>query len=201
MKRRDFLTSCLVGLGAVAVSGKGRALEFFPNPSEKKWAVLYGTRYGSTRDAGIWISEGMGGIADVFDAREKPDLEPLDFLVVGSGIYGGRIADPLDAYIAKNQKSIQKKVKGVFVVCGATGEAASGYIDSLAAICKVESPVTRAFRGRITKGLLNQEDLKGLEAYYSRVERPFEDYDNLSRPECLGFGKEILTACSSGGAE
>ena len=48
-------------------------MKFYAKPSDKKWAILYGTWCGSTRDAAAWISEGMGGIADVFDARENPD--------------------------------------------------------------------------------------------------------------------------------
>jgi len=42
--------------------------------------VLYATWYGSSRDVGVWISEGMGGIANVYDVRENMDLSGYDHL-------------------------------------------------------------------------------------------------------------------------
>ena len=74
MDRRTFLKTIVVGGGLTAFASNSQALKLFPNPSKQKWAILFGSRYGSTRDASLWISEGMGGIADAFDARENPDL-------------------------------------------------------------------------------------------------------------------------------
>lgn len=192
MKRRDFLTSVLLSSGALFLSKKGFALEFYPNPSEKKWAILYGSRYGSTRDASVWISEGMGGIANVFDARENPDLDRYEHLIVGSGVYGGNFADPFESFLKATVKSIHKKIKGIFVVCGAGEQGATRYIPKLAELCQAQSPISKSFPGRITKRLLEPEVTEQLKEYYERSQRPFEDYDNLSRSDCLDFGKEIL---------
>jgi hypothetical protein len=74
MDRRTFLKTILVVGGLTGFASNSYALKLFPNPGKQKWAILFGSRYGSTRDASLWISEGMGGIADVFDARENPDL-------------------------------------------------------------------------------------------------------------------------------
>jgi hypothetical protein len=52
-------------------------LDYYPTPFDKKCAVLFGTWCGNSRDAAVWISEGMGGIADVFDARETLILRDL----------------------------------------------------------------------------------------------------------------------------
>ena len=43
----------------------------------------------SSRDAGVWISEGMDGIANVFDVRENPDLSDYENIVVGGSIRSG----------------------------------------------------------------------------------------------------------------
>ena len=74
MNRRSFLKFGLAGI-SLALAPKAWALKYFPNPSKKKWAVVYATWCGSSRDAAVWISEGMAGIADVFDVREEPNLK------------------------------------------------------------------------------------------------------------------------------
>ncbi len=198
MERRNFMKSILVGGGTAILVSKAYPLKFFPNPSKNKWAILFGTRYGSNRDAAIWISEGMGAIADVFDARENPDLSSFDYLIVGSGIYGGRIAQPLESYLSQNVSSISSKIKAVFVVCGAGGsERASQYLDQLAKLCAANPSLKKSFSGRLTKRLLSPDDFKGLESFYQRGNRPFEDYDNLQRKDCLQFGEDILKQFST----
>jgi len=193
MERRKFVKSVLVGGGATFLVSKGYPLKFFPNPGKNKWAVLFGTRYGSNRDASLWISEGMGAIADVFDARENPDLSSFEYLIIGSGIYGGKIAQPLESYIGKNAALISSKIKAVFVVCGGGGsEYANQYLDQLAALCSAKPLLKKSFPGRLTKRLLSPDDYKGLESYYQRSNRPFEDYDRLQRKDCLDFGEAIL---------
>lgn len=192
MKRRKFLTSLMLGSGALLVSKNSLALEFYPNPSEKKWAVLYGTRYGSTRDAGVWISEGMGAVANVFDARENPDLGGYEHIVVGSGVYGGGFAEPFESYLKENAKSIHKRIRGIFVVCGQGEEGASSYLPPLAELCQAESPMSKSFPGRITKRLLEPEVSESMKKFHERTKRPYVDYDNLSRTDCLDFGMKLF---------
>jgi menaquinone-dependent protoporphyrinogen oxidase len=135
----------------------------------------------------------MGAIADVFDARENPDLSSFDYLVIGSGIYGGKIAQPLESFIKSNVSAISKKIQAVFVVCGGGGtERANQYLDQLAELCQARPLQKKSFPGRLTKRLLSPEDFKGLEEYYKRSNRPFEDYDRLQRSDFLKFGEEIL---------
>jgi hypothetical protein len=79
MERRDFCKLGLTaGLSTMALAQDAAALDYYPALSDKKCAVLYATWCGSSRDAAVWISEGMGGIADVFDVRENPDLKRFD---------------------------------------------------------------------------------------------------------------------------
>jgi menaquinone-dependent protoporphyrinogen IX oxidase len=169
-------------------------MKLFPNPGKQKWAVLFGSRYGSTRDASIWISEGVGGIADVFDARENPDLSSFDDIIVGSGIYLGKIDQPLESYLTRNAGSISNRIKALFVVCGSGGTPrAQAYIDVLAKLCQIRPSLTKTFPGRVTKRLLNKEDYKVEEEVFKRRNHPFEDYDYLKRSDCLNFGEQILS--------
>jgi menaquinone-dependent protoporphyrinogen IX oxidase len=70
MQRRTFLNIGLAGLGTTLAMSKSAPAQFLQNPSTEKWAILFGTWCGSARDAGIWISEGMNGIAAVIDIRQ-----------------------------------------------------------------------------------------------------------------------------------
>lgn len=194
MKRRDFMKAGFAAAGTVAAAGDAWALKFYPVPSDKKCAVLYGTWCGSSRDAAVWISEGMGGIADVFDVRENPDLNGFEHLVIGGSIRGGVTSGALQDFILGNRESLQGKVRGLFAVCGnmrnpAGPEQTKRFIDNhLAELCGTGAVPSRVFLGRITKSLMDPET--------ARMMGEMEDYDNLRRADCLVFGREILHGIS-----
>jgi menaquinone-dependent protoporphyrinogen IX oxidase len=187
------------GVGTIAVAKDARALDYYPMPSDKKCAVLYGTWCGSSRDAAVWISEGMGGIADVFDVRENPDLKGFDHIVIGGSIRSGVTRQELQDYITKNKGSLKNKIRGLFAVCG-NGEKPVGpgqvtmLIDNhLAKLCEVNSVPSRVFNGRITKSLLDPQTRKTMEDMYPKIAgKQLEDYDLLKRTDCIAFGKDIL---------
>jgi len=178
------------------LSSESHALKLFTNPSRQRWAILFGSRYGSTRDASLWISEGMGWVADVFDARENPDLSPFDAMIIGSGIYNGKIDRPLEDYLTRNASSINKKIKALFLLCGGGADSprAQGYVEVLTKACQAKPSLTKVFAGRLTLKLLNPEDYKVQEDVAKRRNAAPEDYDRLQRKDCLKFGGDILSA-------
>jgi menaquinone-dependent protoporphyrinogen IX oxidase len=194
MERRTFLNG-LAGMGAAYSMSAVASPQFIPKASKEKWAVLFGTWAGTARDAGVWISEGMGGIAAVFDARQKPDLKAYDNLIIGTAIHGGKGPKELEDFVQTSIADIKGKVKAYYVVCGNGGDRPGpqvqiNYIDNyLAKLCQTTAPANRAFPGRVTKSLLSEEDAK-------IVER-FADYDHLARWECMEFGRQILNPRSS----
>ena len=192
MDKRKFFKVSLLGIGAMTLARKASALEYYPTRSDKNWAVLYGTWCGSSRDAGVWISEGMDGIANVFDVRENPDLSEYDNIIVGGSIRGGKVPDVLQQYLLKNQVILKDKVKGLYVVCGnmmqpPMPKQTTDLIDNhLAVLCGVKSVPSRVFLGRVTYGLMDEDSRKMLKGFN------MPEYDNLKRSDCLAFGKEIL---------
>jgi menaquinone-dependent protoporphyrinogen IX oxidase len=192
VKKRAFIKTSILGIGALALHSKASALEYYPNESDKKWAVLYGTWCGSSRDAGVWISEGMDGIANVFDVRENPDLTGYDYIVVGGSIRGGQTTELLQDYMKKNQAGLKAKIRGLYVVCGNRmqppgPEQMTALIDNhLAQLCGVSGVPSKVFLGRITYSLLDPDSRKMMQS----MNMP--EYDNLKREECMAFGKEIL---------
>ena len=200
MERRDFFKLGLAaGISTVTLANRAMALEYYPMPSDKKCAVLFATWCGSSRDAATWISEGMGGIADVFDVRENPDLAKFDHIVVGGSIRSGVTRQELQDYIAKNKAVLKGKVRALFAVCG-NGEKPVGpaqktaLIDNhLAKLLEVGGVPAKVFNGRITKALMDAPTLKRMEESYPKFAgKPLDNYDLLKRADCLAFGKEIL---------
>ncbi len=191
MKRRNFIKSGLTGLGALTLYNKAFALKYYPKPSDKKCAIIYSTWCGSSRDASVWISEGMCGIAEVFDLREEHDLKKYDHIIIGGSIRYMQTSKELQNYILTNKDRLKNKVRGLFAVCGNMQrpigpEQKSMLIDNhLAKLCEVTDVPSRVFLGRITKCLLDPESAKML--------ANMEDYDNLKRSDCLAFGQEILS--------
>ncbi len=192
MKRRSFFKLGVAGVGTVALEENAWALKYFPMPSEKKCAVLYSTWCGSTRDAAIWISEGMGGIADIFDVLENPDLKGFNNIIIGGAIRSSVTSKELQEYINKNKEWLKEKVRGFFAVCGndrkpVGPQQTTMFIDNhLAKLCEVSNVKSKVFLGRITKSLMDPQTAKMMEKR--------EDYDNLKRADCMAFGKEILTS-------
>ena len=202
MERRTFLNG-IAGMGAAYAMSYPDPVQFMPTKaSNEKWAILFGTWCGSARDAALWVSEGLGGIAAVFDVLQKPDLKPYNHLVIGTAIHGGKGPQLLESFIQENVADLKSKIRGLFVVCGSGGDhpgakTQATYIDGyLAKLCQVSTPPNRAFPGRITKALLSEEDFKALDNMYKKQNKPFDDYDHLSRWECMEFGKAILASQS-----
>ncbi len=195
MDRRMFFKAIgLAGGAALFAASNGHALQFYPHADKRKWAVLYGSRYGATRDAGVWISEGMGAIANVFDAREDPDLSQFDGIIVGSGIYSGKIDTPLEAYLAKNTSRFSTRIKALYIVCGGgeTSPMAQDYVAALGKACGAKPQMTKVFSGRLTIRLLNAEDNRVEEGVAKKRNEPYQDSDRLKRKDCLDFGAAIL---------
>jgi len=200
MERRTFLNIGAAGLGSLAVAAPLRA-QFIPMPSQskEKWAIIFGTWYGTSRDAAVWISEGMGAIAEVFDVRKPPaDLAAYNNLVFGSSIQGFNIHPEIKKYLEANAAGIKGKVRGLFAVCGnlrnMPGEAqVKQYIDdNLAKLADAPNVPKNVFGGRITKAIWEEKVYADNMASYKSMGVAEGDFDNLKREDCMKLGAEIL---------
>ncbi len=132
----------------------------------------------------------MGGIAHVFDVREKPDLSGFEHVVIGGAIRMAVVSPELQDYLKANRDTLSGKVAGLFAVCGNMGRPVAPeqeeilIANHLAKLTGAALVPSHVFLGRVTKSLMDPETAKMMAA--------FEDYDNLKRPECMAFGAEIL---------
>ncbi|NLE36346.1 MAG: hypothetical protein GX622_14715 [Bacteroidales bacterium] len=193
MNKRNFLKTGFAATGVLLIPNKIWALDFYPTTNNVEWAILFGTWCGTTRDASVWISEGMNGIADVFDVRENPDLSKYKHVIIGGAIRSGVVSDELQNYLTKHKSIIKNKTRGLFAVCGnmrqpITQEQYTKFIHNHLGILTGSDKVpSRVFPGRITWGLMEPEVQKQMKAIPN-----MEEYDNLRRSECMDFGREIL---------
>lgn len=193
MEKRDFLKSGILALGALILPGKLWSLKYYTTSKNKEWAILYGTWCGSSRDASVWISEGMNGIADVFDVRENPDLSGYKNIIIGGSIRSNVTPSELQDYLAINKDLLKNQIRAMFAVCGNMRKPVTENLydrffkNHLVRITGVNDIPSMIFLGRITAGLLEPEILKQMQSFPG-----FEDYDNLKRSECMAFGKSLL---------
>jgi menaquinone-dependent protoporphyrinogen oxidase len=192
MNRRRFVQTAVAAAGLGLLPAGAFALQYTPRPSPEKWAILYGSRYGAARDAAVWIAEGMGGIAHVFDAKEKPDATRFDHWVIGGGIYYGSFDQALTEWVVANRDALTTRTRAVFVVAGSAGTpGAASYVASLAEACGGSPRWKTDFPGRVTRRLLSPDDDKALDGFYRNLQQPYEDYDRLTRKMAFDFGDLI----------
>lgn len=193
MKKRDFFKTSLIAAGALLLPRKMLALEYYPTKESGEWAILYGTWCGTSRDASVWISEGMDGIANVFDVRENPDLSKYKHIIIGGSIRSGVTPKELQEYLTKHKESLKNKIRGYFAVCGnmkqpITQDQYRNFFDNhLVKLTDVEGVPSKVFLGRITWGLMEPDVRKQMQSFPNMAE-----YDNLKRSECMAFGQEVI---------
>ncbi|HEY8445196.1 MAG TPA: flavodoxin domain-containing protein, partial [Bacilli bacterium] len=83
----------------------------------KKTAVIYKTKYGSTKKYAEWIAQNLS--CDIFDAREVKvnDLLKYDVIIFGGGLYASGIIGIQT--ITKNYSKLKDKEIIIFT-CGIT---------------------------------------------------------------------------------
>lgn len=200
MKRKAsiiLMAGLVASLLALSTVSQADDLSLNLSIAEKKVAIIYASRYGSTAQTANWIAEGMEGKAVVKSVTEVGDLAAYDLLILGSGIYNGQLHQDMVPFLESHKAEIKQKLLALFVVCGAPVSSAQRYLDLFATKCEATPALTRAFNGWQKKELLSPEDYKVLENFYKRGDRPFENYDHTDKNKCLEFGKEILKALST----
>lgn len=97
-----------------------KPVTMLPKPTEtSRGAILYQGKYGSTRQYAEWIGEATG--LPVFNlAKETPDLDRYDFLILGSAVYVGRMK--ISQWLAAHWEAIKDKPVLLFSVSGTAPE-------------------------------------------------------------------------------
>jgi flavodoxin len=188
MVRRTFIKKGLAGLGVLALPGAVSAL----NTSftvKKKWAVLYGSKCGSTKTYAGYINEGMGGIAEVIDiAQTTPNVNDYDYFVIGGWRNGSNLQPPeITTFITTNKAALKDKIRGLFVVLGNGGNATLSEAHTTFLTQKLVEPT--GVSNKPKQVLFGKSDpaCNGLSV----------TYDNVKKEPGVAFGKQIVDAATA----
>lgn len=99
---------------AQIVLGEGTQME--------KIAIVYGTTTGSTAEIvekmKMYYKERDVDATIIKASDTTVKLDGYEMVIIGSGIYGGRVHGNVKAFIDKNREQLNKKKVAVFAVCG-----------------------------------------------------------------------------------
>lgn len=197
MKRRDFLK---YSLNVLIALNFGCSLKGLVGEGEKV-ALIYGTKYGSTRDTAAWIQEGLEGNAALMNVEEMDFGETVsryDSFIAGSGVWIDGIHKKLKEFLKSHSTQLQERVLGSFVVCGSqdTTEGGrkriAGYLRQISSPLGYQPAANRFFGGRIIVEQLTDSDREALETFYSKfLNQELHSWDRTDKYKAVKYGKEL----------
>ena len=197
--RREFLklgsSAVLLSMGAFNF---GCSLQPLVQDKDKKVALLYATRYGSTKDTAEWIAEGMGREVDLLDIEKisfDETAKNYDLFIIGSGVWIDGVHKDILRFLEMQKPLLKDKIIASFILCGTTGEDVKGderiesYFSKFHSSLTKKPPLNEKFGGRLTIEKLNDKDRKMLEVFYERVlKREFVSWDRTEPQKAHQFG-------------
>ena len=200
--RRTFLKhSSYLLLSASAAINFGCAVSPMLDEETDRVALLYGTRYGATKDTAEWVRKGITAKVDLLDI-ETVDFEATakryDKFIIGSGIWVDGAHKKLIEFMNSQKAQIEGKVVAAFIVCGTTGEKESGrarleiYFERFLAPLEQKPQMQAHLGGRLVIEKLSEKDRKLLEKFYRNVvKKPFTSWDRTDPAKAQEFGGAV----------
>ncbi len=201
--RREFLklgsSTLLLGMGAFNF---GCSLQPLLGDKDKKVALIYATRYGSTKDTAEWIVKGINREVDLLDIENihfNETAKKYDLLIIGSGVWIDGVHKDMLQFLATQKSHLKDKIVASFILCGTTGEDIKGnerieqYFNKFHASLDAKPAISKKFGGRMIINQLNEKDRKMLEVFYERIlKREFVSWDRTEPKKAREFGKDIV---------
>ena len=175
-----------------------------------KALVVYGSKYGSTREVAQAVADGLG--AELANAAAHPDVQPYDLVVIGSPIYSGNYLEAVREFIRANRPLLAKRKVATFITAAADMEPVTGltgeenglvftqqeYADGLARLAGGDVVASRGFGGRLVPSQLDKSDRDMLEWFYRFLMRePLQGFDLIDIPAAYRWGEELRAAIGS----
>ncbi len=202
MNRRDFLLTAGISLVSVSAYSFGNSIKPLIEAKSEKVALIFGTRYGATKDIAKWIAKGMGSAVDILNIETinfDEILKKYDKFVIGSGIWIDGPHKRLVELLSIHKKQIEPKIIASFIVCGTTGEddagmaRIEGYFKRFHKPLESKPKLQKHFGGRMIIEKLSEKDRKLLDNFYRNIlKREFKSWDRTKPKEVEKFGSELL---------
>lgn len=203
LNRRKFLNiSASAALVSMAAFNFGCSLQTLVADKKKKVAILYATRYGSTKDTSVWIAEGLNTKVDLLDIEKisfSDTAKEYDLFIVGSGIWIDGVHNDMIKFLQTQQEELKDKVIASFILCGTTSQDVKGeariekYFAKFHAPLEKKPQLSEYFGGRMIIDELNEKDKKILAVFYTKVlKREFVSWDRTQPDKARKFGLKAI---------
>lgn len=203
MNRRNFLLYNGITLASLAAFNFGCSLKSLVDKKSEKIALLYGTRYGATKDTAKWIAKGVGEDIVLLNIEEisfDEVIDKYDKFIIGSGIWIDGAHKRLVEFLSTYKEQVQSKIIASFIVCGTTGENEAGkrriegYFEKFHKPLDIKPTLKKYFGGRMVIEELIEKDRKLLDNFYHNVlKKEFVSWDRTQPKIAEKFGIELLT--------
>lgn len=85
--------------------------------------ILYASKYGATKKAAEVLQSELGDDATLCDlSKDEVDLQDDDTVVIGSGVYAGRLHGAVKRFCEQNKDILLSKKLGLYICCRAAGD-------------------------------------------------------------------------------
>jgi menaquinone-dependent protoporphyrinogen oxidase len=201
MERRFFLLYSGISLASISAFNFGCSIKSLVDVKSQRIALVYGTRYGATKDTSKWIAKGMGGSVDVINIETMDfdeSLKKYDKFIIGSGIWIDGAHKRLMELLSVHKELIQSKIIASFIVCGTTGEDEAGrrridgYFEKFHKPLDFKPSLKEYFGGRMIVEKLSEKDRKLLNNFYLNVlKKEFVSWDRTKPKSAENFGAKL----------
>lgn len=202
MRRRTFLRHAgSVTLVSAAAFNFGCSISPIVDERSGKTALIYGTRYGSTKETAYWIAEGIERDVDVLDVEAidfEHTIKKYDQFILGSGIWIDGAHVRLMEMLSEHHAQMEKMIIASFIVCGTPGDDEAGklrlegYFKKFHAPLNIKPAINENFGGRMVIDSLSDKDRLLLDNFYRKVlKRPFIDWDRMEPKKAKAFGIDL----------
>jgi len=198
ISRREFIKYSSLSLLALNF---GCSISKLIGDSSKNVALIYATKYGSTKDTAGWIKDGMRGNVDLLNIEDisfSDTVSKYDLLIIGSGVWIGGVHEKLIDFLESNADVLTGRVMASFIVCGTDGstedgkERIDGYFEDMHMPLKDDHIMSEYFGGRIIVEQLTEEDREALTEFYSTyLGTELTSWDRTDPEKAALFGKDL----------
>ncbi len=93
-----------------------------------KTLIVYSTKHGTAARCAELLKEKLTGDVVLADAKDSPDPEGYDAVILGASVYAGSIQREMTRFCEEHHDTLREKKLGLFICSGDHGEKAREYL-------------------------------------------------------------------------
>lgn len=94
-----------------------------------KTGIFYTSEHGTAEKAAMELKKKIGGEVDLIDLkRERGNVDLYENIILGSGIYAGKVSKEMRSFLERYHEEIMKKNHGVYICSREEGENSKKYL-------------------------------------------------------------------------